>query len=181
MSTKPDLPCTSASIQAAKEHQVRARAEVVQLLPPAARARMVDAFLADDADVGRRTQEPWQALQRQEAYEVDAVAQAALQILFGTRAGFTPRQASDLEQASTYLVRRIQPAFMQHAHAWATETLLSHVEFKVAVGHRPIIEQRIIASRIVEMVRASVHAVLEAHTPIQPGIYLRAAQTRGGK
>src|SRR5262245_7378933 len=104
VSTTSDLPCTADSGQAAKDDQNRARTDIVRMLPPAARQNLVNAFRADDGDPGRRSRHPWQELQRQEAHEVDEIATAAIGILFGTRAGFTNRQAADLEQGATYLV-----------------------------------------------------------------------------
>lgn len=180
VSTKPDPPCTRDSIIAAKRDQVRERASVMRLLPPVQRDQLVDAFLAHDVDAARRPPPAWRDLQRQESSEIDIIAEAALGILFGTRSRVTPKQAGDLEQGATYLIRRMQPIFVQAAQEHAANTLLSCSEFQVATVGKSPAEKAVMAHRIVMSVRASLHAVLEATTPLFPSLYLKAEQAKDG-
>ena len=176
MSTNPDLPCTQASIEDARRFQVGARAEIVKMLPPAQRDRLVRVFHAEAADPARA----WQDLQKQEAYEAEEIALAAIRIRYGTSAGLTPRQCSDLQCGATYLLRRNQPVFLQAAREHAANSLLSSAEFQVATIGKSKTEQMVMALRIVSDVWASFHAVMEASIPIHPNLYLKAAQAKDG-
>lgn len=181
MSTPPLPPCSDASVTDARAAQTRDRAEVIRLLPPASRTRLVNAFLAEDADVGRRTKHPWRELQRHEHYHVDEIVMAAIRILEGTAAGMTPRQVADLEQGATYLIRRREPVFVKAARELAAKTLLSSADVQTFMVGRSKAEQEVFASRWVSTVLAAVHGVMEAEMPVLPKLYLKAEQARGGR
>ena len=174
-STRPDIPCTAESIELAKREQMRARAEIVQDLPATQRPVLVSAFVADDPDVSKRV--AWQDVQRQEHYQAEEIALAAIRIRYGTSAGLTPRQCSDLECGATYLIRRHQPVFVQTAREHAANALLSCAEFQVATIGKSKVEQMVMALRIVSGVWTSFHAVMEARIPLMPKLYLDAQQT----
>lgn len=176
VSRKADLPCTQESVEAAKRDQIVERCAVVRMLPPGPRARLVNAFLAETPDVAR--QPAWQDLQKQEAYEAEQIATAAIGILFGTRAGFTNQQAAALEQGATYLVRRLQPTFVNAAQTWAAETLLASSEFQMLTVGKTKTEQLVLAHLFVRIVRSSLHGVMEAETPVMRGLYEMARGER---
>lgn len=131
----------------------------------------------------------WYDLQKTERYQAGLVAEAAASIIFGVNGVecLPPGIRADLEQASTYLVRRIHPEFVKAAQDQAVETLTTYSdEFKALASGRPRdgASLTVIAHRLVLQVRAAYHAVLEGRTPIKPAVYLRAcagATQRGAR
>lgn len=173
MQPMSDIP-TVAEERAAKVANLRERARCLDDVGPANEATILKTF----------DHPSWRELHAEERVQVDLVAGEALRFIFGVRSidKITPRQAADLEQGATYLVRRLHPQFCQAAHEHAVETLLSSDEFKALSAGRSAAERRVMAHRMTGSIRAALHAVLEGTIPLKPAVYLRcvAGATEAG-
>lgn len=140
------------------------------------RARVVDE--TNDPVVARTFRNPSvYDLQAQERRQADRIAELAAGVLFGasTRDRLTPRLAADLEQAATYVTRRIHPEFVKAAHDQAVETLLASEDTRgIFAGMSPA-QARIRAHWIVAVVRTAFSGTLEGVTPLNLGTYLKCA------
>jgi hypothetical protein len=171
---------TAESLRQAKVAQISDRAKAIHAVPYEQRRPLVDAFLSRHPDAGRVEPGSWQALRREEQYQIEQIAESAAHHIFGVNGleSLSPRVVADLEQGAAYLSRRVHPEFIRAAQAWAVETLLRSNSFAALCSgrFRSDVDREALALQLVTEVRMAYHGVLEATTPIAPSLYLQCAK-----
>lgn len=158
-------PPTPAEQRAALAANLRERARACEVAGPEHEAAIARTF----------SHPSLVELQREERHQADLIAEEAAHIIFGssTRDRLTPKIASDLEQAATYVTRRIHPEFVTAAINQAADTLLKSDDTNWAFARFSAGEARMRAHWLATVMWGALIGTLECERPIALATYLR--------